>query len=197
MKCCGLLLSLTLCAGCATTCVRETPRAVRLGTARVETTALVEALRTQVKGTRVQALNGAWRDQVFQAQCVLKGDGETLTVVFLAPQMRLVTIAVTKPHAIRCERAPRIPSAFEPEYALADLAFVNLDAATLRRAVGEAAFETVSIMTGPEGGFSEDEVRLAQEAGMQICTLGPRILRCETAPLCALSAVLYAAGALD
>ena len=36
-------------------------------------------------------------------------------------------------------------------------------------------------MTGPEGGFSEDEVRLAQEAGMQICTLGPRILRCETA----------------
>ena len=66
-----------------------------------------------------------------------------------------------------------------------------------RRAVGEAAFETVSIMTGPEGGFSEDEVRLAQEAGMQICTLGPRILRCETAPLCALSAVLYAAGALD
>ena len=68
---------------------------------------------------------------------------------------------------------------------------------SLRRAVGEAAFETVSIMTGPEGGFSEDEVRLAQEAGMQICTLGPRILRCETAPLCALSAVLYAAGALD
>ena len=40
-------------------------------------------------------------------------------------------------------------------------------------------------------------LRLAQEAGMQICTLGPRILRCETAPLCALSAVLYAAGALD
>ena len=64
-------------------------------------------------------------------------------------------------------------------------------------AAGEAALETVSIMTGPEGGFSEDEVRLAQEAGMQICTLGPRILRCETAPLCALSAVLYAAGALD
>ena len=66
-----------------------------------------------------------------------------------------------------------------------------------RLAGGEAAGETVTIMTVPEGGFSEDEVRLAQEAGMQICTLGPRILRCETAPLCALSAVLYAAGALD
>ena len=54
-----------------------------------------------------------------------------------------------------------------------------------------------AIMTGPEGGFSEDEVRLAEEAGMKICSLGPRILRCETAPLCALSAVLYAAGALE
>ena len=75
--------------------------------------------------------------------------------------------------------------------------YENEHALSLRRAVGEAAFETVSIMTGPEGGFSEDEVRLAQEVGMQICTLGPRILRCETAPLCALSAVLYAAGALD
>ena len=57
--------------------------------------------------------------------------------------------------------------------------------------------ETVSIVTGPEGGFSEDEVQLAEEAGMKICSLGPRILRCETAPLCALSAVLYAAGALE
>ena len=80
---------------------------------------------------------------------------------------------------------------------LALLPYENEHALSLRRAVGKAAFETVSIMTGPEGGFSEDEVRLAQEAGMQICTLGPRILRCETAPLCALSAVLYAAGALD
>lgn len=52
-------------------------------------------------------------------------------------------------------------------------------------------------MTGPEGGFSDEEVLLAQRAGLQVCTLGPRILRCETAPLCALSAVLFAAGALD
>ena len=42
-----------------------------------------------------------------------------------------------------------------------------------------------------------DSFALAEEAGMKICSLGPRILRCETAPLCALSAVLYAAGALE
>ncbi len=132
-----LLLLGALGAGCSTTLVREVPQAVRLGDAKLETTALVEALLAR-KGTTVQAINGAWRDQTFQAQCVTKGDGETLTVIFLAPQMRLVTITLTRPHALRYERAPRIPSAFEPEYVLVDQAFVNLDVETLRRAVGSA-----------------------------------------------------------
>lgn len=126
-----------LLAGCATVLERATPAAVRLGEVKVETVALVEALRARA-GVSVQALNGSWRDQAFQAQCVAKGDGETLTLVFLAPQMRLLTITVTRPHAIRCERAPRIPAAFEPEYALVDYAFANLDAATLRRVAGTA-----------------------------------------------------------
>ena len=134
----GAALLLALCAGCATTSARDAPRPVRLGTARVETAALAEALCAQMRGTRVEALNGAWREEVFQAQCVLKGDGETLTVVFLAPQMRLATLTVTRPHAIRFTRAPRIPSAFEPEYALVDLAFVHLETAALRRAAGPA-----------------------------------------------------------
>lgn len=34
----------------------------------------------------------------------------------------------------------------------------------------------------------------AEEMHGQGCTLGKRILRCETAPLCALSAVMYDAG---
>lgn len=133
---CSILLAV-LCAGCATLVEREAPVPVRVGEVKLDTTALVEALLAR-KGTYVQVLNGSWKENVFQAQCVAKGDGETLTVVFLAPQMRLVTITVTKPHAIRCERAPNIPQAFEPEFALVDLAFVNLDAETLRHAVGSA-----------------------------------------------------------
>ena len=39
-----------------------------------------------------------------------------------------------------------------------------------------------------------DLIKKAKDAGLQICTLGRRILRCETAPLCALSAVMYASG---
>jgi len=132
-----VILSLLVAAGCSTVLERETPIPVRMAESTLDTTALVEALRVRA-GTTVQALNGSWREHAFQAQCVMKGDGETLTVVFLAPQMRLVTITVTRPHALRCERAPRIPAAFEPEYALVDLAFVNLGTDDLRRAVGSS-----------------------------------------------------------
>lgn len=64
---------------------------------------------------------------------------------------------------------------------------------TLKAALA-GGFSTVSLVTGPEGGFEEQEVAQAQAAGLQVCTLGRRILRCETAPLCALSAVMYEAG---
>ena len=70
-------------------------------------------------------------------------------------------------------------------------------AVTLKMALAQKPYRTVSILTGPEGGLEQRELEQAREAGLQVCTLGKRILRCETAPLCALSAVLYAAGALD
>ena len=135
MKAVFLLLAAALLAGCSTTLVRETPVPVRAADGvLLETTPLVEAL-LGLKVTRVQAANGSWKDQVFSAQCVLNGDGEKLTAVFLAPQLRLLTITLTKPHTITCERAPQVPRAFEPEYALADLAYVNLATEILRRAV--------------------------------------------------------------
>ena len=72
--------------------------------------------------------------------------------------------------------------------------YENEHAVTLRMALETGSFRTVSMLTGPEGGLEESEVDRAREAGLQVCTLGKRILRCETAPLCALSAVMYAAG---
>jgi len=72
--------------------------------------------------------------------------------------------------------------------------YENEHATTLRMALEDGSFYTVSLLTGPEGGLEEKEVEQARKAGLQVCTLGRRILRCETAPLCALSAVMYAAG---
>ena len=77
---------------------------------------------------------------------------------------------------------------------LAILLYENEHATTLKMALEEKPLTTVAILSGPEGGLEDREVALAKEAGLRICTLGKRILRCETAPLCALSAVMYHAG---
>ena len=74
------------------------------------------------------------------------------------------------------------------------LFYENERATTLRMALSSGAYKTVSLLTGPEGGLEVGEVEQAMQAGLQVCTLGKRILRCETAPLCALSAVMYDAG---
>jgi len=54
--------------------------------------------------------------------------------------------------------------------------------------------EGISILIGPEGGITEPEARLASAHGWQIVSLGPRILRAETA---ALAAVALWAGIAD
>lgn len=74
------------------------------------------------------------------------------------------------------------------------LFYENEQATTLKMALSHSSYTTVSLLTGPEGGLEELEVEKAKDAGLQVCTLGKRILRCETAPLCALSAVMYDAG---
>lgn len=75
--------------------------------------------------------------------------------------------------------------------------YENEERLSLRSALPPAFPAAASVMTGPEGGFEPEEVAMAKAAGMRICTLGPRILRCETAPLCALSALMFAAGELE
>ncbi|PYZ94241.1 16S rRNA (uracil(1498)-N(3))-methyltransferase [Salipaludibacillus keqinensis] len=51
--------------------------------------------------------------------------------------------------------------------------------------------DTLLILVGPEGGFSDREVEMMVKAGAISCALGPRILRSETAPLYALAAISY------
>lgn len=131
------LMSALLC-GCQSVVVREAPQPVRVADGvTIDSAPLVEALLART-GTVVQAVSGSWKENAFAAEVVMKGDGRQLTAIFLAPQMRLATITLTRPRTIRFERAAQIPRMFEPEYALADLAFVNLDAPTLRRAVAPA-----------------------------------------------------------
>ncbi len=72
--------------------------------------------------------------------------------------------------------------------------YENEHATTLHHALTDRSYQSISLLSGPEGGFEEAEIDEARKAGFSVCTLGKRILRCETAPLCALSAVMYDAG---
>ena len=57
--------------------------------------------------------------------------------------------------------------------------------------------QKIAIVTGSEGGFAAEEAQDAAQAGAKTVGLGPRILRCETAPLAALSAVMTLTGNLE
>lgn len=56
--------------------------------------------------------------------------------------------------------------------------------------------KSVFVLLGPEGGFSESEIDIATGAGFITATLGPRILRAETASLVACGLVQYIFGDL-
>ena len=99
---------------------------------------------------------------------------------------RIPEVLVLKSASEALSRAARADKAL--------LFYEHEEALTLKMALSGGGYRTVSLLTGPEGGLEEAEVAQAREAGLQVCTLGRRILRCETAPLCALSAVMYDAG---
>mgnify|MGYP001815374539 CR=1 FL=1 len=56
---------------------------------------------------------------------------------------------------------------------------------------------TVNLFIGPEGGFTPAEISIAGRYGALPVTLGPRILRAETAAVAASAAVLYELGDMD
>ena len=55
----------------------------------------------------------------------------------------------------------------------------------------------ISLVVGPEGGFDPAEVEAVTAVGGKIATLGPRILRCETAPLAAIAVLMENSGNME
>lgn len=55
----------------------------------------------------------------------------------------------------------------------------------------------IALLIGPEGGLTENELRLAADCGFRGVRLGPRILRTETAPLAALAVLQFLVGDLS
>lgn len=74
--------------------------------------------------------------------------------------------------------------------------FYELGGESVRDILSEKPKE-ISIFIGSEGGFSSDEVDLVLKKGGRKATLGKRILRAETAPLVALTIIMYETDNLE
>ncbi len=95
-------------------------------------------------------------------------------------------------HAMAIDETVSLEMVLEQRHTLALIA--QPDAAP----VGGLSFElrradNVLVLIGPEGGFTEDEVALAQRAGCRQWRLGPHVLRIETAAIAAAAVVRYLA----
>ena len=77
------------------------------------------------------------------------------------------------------------------------LFFYEGGGAPLREVLHPGQYKRVAIVTGSEGGFSVEEAEAAKAAGAVTVGLGPRILRCETAPLAALTSVMLLTDNLE
>lgn len=62
---------------------------------------------------------------------------------------------------------------------------------SIKQAIKGVDIKNIGIFVGPEGGFEDTEIKDVEEIGGQSVSLGPRILRTETASLVASSIVLY------
>lgn len=133
------------------------------------------------------------------ARCVSRPDEKSLAKK-LERWQKIAASAAEQSRRGRIPQVIALPSylAALDRAAQAELAvcfYENEEKLTFRAAIErKSPFRTAALLTGPEGGFEPEEVAQAAKAGLAICTLGSRILRCETAPLCALSALMYATG---
>lgn len=102
-------------------------------------------------------------------------------------------IRIMREAAEQCERG-RVPT-LEKSISFGDAISrggnkIVFHSRNIDRAITTPAASTLSLFIGPEGGFSEKEVALAKQKGACICSLGPRILRMETAAIAACARVL-------
>ena len=142
---------------------------------------------------------GAAEIAVFPSErCVSRPDGKALKTK-LPRWEKIAASAAEQSGRGRIPRVRTLPNwqAVLDEAKACDLPlfFYELEAENaLHRLLLGRQWRSAAIITGPEGGFSEREAAQAVQAGLLSASLGTRILRCETAPLAALSALLFAAN---
>ncbi len=93
------------------------------------------------------------------------------------------------PHIAKPVTVEELQKTSLPDFLL--LPYEDEQSNPVRTALSHKKCKTAGIFIGPEGGFAPEEVEIFKLLGAHSVTLGPRILRTETAGLVALSLMLY------
>ena len=135
---------------------------------------------------------------VMTARCVSRPDSKS----FRKKQERLGKIALEAAKQCGRSKVPQIGELLSFDEAVESLcekqkALVCYEkgGVDLRKAVAPEEKE-IGLFIGSEGGFEAREVEQCEKRGAQIISLGNRILRCETAPIAAISVIMSLTGNL-
>lgn len=82
------------------------------------------------------------------------------------------------------------------EFDKAIILYENEEDIHLKESIEKNNFKSIALGIGCEGGYSEEEIEKAKNENIEIVSLGNRILRAQTAPVCALSCLMYESGNL-
>ncbi|MDO9079690.1 MAG: 16S rRNA (uracil(1498)-N(3))-methyltransferase [Desulfuromonadales bacterium] len=109
--------------------------------------------------------------------------------------------------AVQCRRAiiPELSPCLDlsavftdaPDTALRLMLYEGEGTSSLKEALAGQECRPVALLIGPEGGFAAEEVASARRHGFLPVSLGPRILRTETAAISAATVIQYALGDLN
>jgi len=134
---------------------------------------------------------------VISARCISRPDEKSLN----KKQIRWQKIAKEAAQQSRRGIIPTVEKAISFKQAVAELESENTGNIIFYECGGKSVKElltdtpeNINIFIGSEGGFEPQEVELIEQKGGHSATLGKRILRAETAPLAALSIIMFQTG---
>lgn len=136
---------------------------------------------------------------VISARCVSRPDKKALE----KKRLRWQKIAREAAQQSRRGIIPEIAVALSFKEAVEDcrdngvnLLFYELGGKSIKTVLNNKP-KKIGFFIGSEGGFEENEVETALNNGIETATLGKRILRAETAPIAALSIIMYELNEMD
>lgn len=134
---------------------------------------------------------------VISSRCVSRPDQKSLSKKLLRWQKIAKQAAMQSGRGIVPKVKDAVPFEKGVENAKGEkVIFYELGGESVKDILSDKPKE-ISIFIGSEGGFSGDEVDLVLKNGGRKATLGKRILRAETAPLVALSVIMYETNNLE